>query len=147
MPLRVDGLTAFETMARHADLFEAVRADATKAVQAIIKKHLKGVGLDALRSTQRAFGDDTFSLVADDVDDATLKAVLKKVDQYNKAVQAEDMARRRDRLLALATGRAEPLARVVAPAKAPKGTAPRKPEVERANNSAAMKATPKKRSR
>ena len=73
MPLRIDGLTAFEAMARHPNVFESIRADATKAAQVLIKKHLKGLGLDQLRGTREAFGEDTFGLVADEADEATLK--------------------------------------------------------------------------
>lgn len=140
MPLRIDGLTAFEAMARHSDVFEGIRADATKAAQALIKKHLKDAGLEKLRATHAAFGEDTFGLVADEADDATLKAVLKKADPHNKEIQAGDFGAKRERFLALAMGRAEPVSKSI-PAKLPKKAAtPRKPPIERANNSRAMKA-------
>ena len=145
MPLRIDGLRAFEAMARHSDVFETVRADATKAAQTLIKKDLKSVGLESLRDTRKAFGEETFGLVADEADDAILKAVLKKVDPQNKQVQAEDIGGKRQRFLALAAGHAEPLSKPTAVAGAAKKiAAPRAPRVERANNSAAMKAVRKR---
>ncbi|MET0970685.1 MAG: hypothetical protein ABWY18_15920 [Tardiphaga sp.] len=125
MSVALDGFAVLRRVGMHADAFAPVRADADKAVRALVVKCLraKSVGIEALRDIRRALGDDAFDLLLDGMKDAEITPVLTRLDKHFAALKSGSVDDRSRHLKALAHGSIDPVA---APAKPVKKTAVKK---------------------
>ncbi len=121
MAIDFNGFAALRSIGTHAGAFPDVAAEAKKAARTLIVKQLKkSAGLVSAREIRKALGDDTFALVVDGMTDAEVKTLLGKLDKYHPDLKASGPGWRRQQLLALADGSAEPSEKP-APKKKAKG--------------------------
>ena len=80
----IDGFSLLKAVGQYPELFSSLAADARKAALAISKKFLKGkgIGLEELKSFQRAVGGQTFALILEELNDKELRTLTKKIDKY-----------------------------------------------------------------
>ncbi|WP_022720120.1 hypothetical protein [Rhodopseudomonas sp. B29] len=123
MAIVVDGFQVLSRIGKHAELFRGVRADVDKAALALVTKALKAKSLDpaTLKSLHRALGED-FPLIVEGLKDADIKSVVTKLDKHHLDAKGGTAAWRRQHLLALADGSAEPSPPPEKPAKKAKAT-------------------------
>jgi len=116
MAFEMDGLRVLRRLGKHAELFESVRPEATKAAHALVVRRLKvrGVALADARAVRNALGGEDFSLFLDAVSDADVRALLGRLDPRWPDLRSGKPHDLRSRLAALCDGGAEP---------EPKGTA------------------------
>lgn len=125
MSIALDGFAVLRKLGKHAGAFAPVRSDVDKAARALVVKCLKAksVGIDGLRDISSALGEDQFELVVEGLKDAETKSILTRLDKHHPEVKTGTAAWRREHLLAVAQGKADPSA---PRAKAPKTSSPKK---------------------
>lgn len=121
MPVRVDLRSVIVSMVQAPQIFPTVIAaldkDATKLFAAHFKD--KGMGIDRLKATHDALGEDNLALIFESLDDKMVVALLKKVDPNKAAGEpTADLAH----LKKIASGRVAPSPK---PDKPRKAVAPR----------------------
>lgn len=108
--------------------FGAVGAEVEKAAMTIMQKQLKAkdLSLTGLRAVCSAVGADTFAAIIDNLADKDATALVKKFDKLWPELKSASLPTQRERVLALAVGRAEPTVNASAvskPSKPKKGEA------------------------
>ena len=142
MPIDVDGASILATIAREPQLFAVVRDQASVIARNLVSKQLKdkSTHYDVLRMIAQSIGHRDFAVILDNMSDAEIKSVLKRVDGSNVSPMTDAAQWRRARLLALGTGLETPGVRTEASvailAKPSKGS----PKIRRAISSRAMRA-------
>lgn len=118
MATEIDGFAVFSAMAANASLFEASRAEATKAARTAVTKQIKAktLSLDHLRSIRTALGGDSFGLIVQGLKEAEIKSLATRLDKHHAEVKTMPAAERLRHLLALAH-ETEPVDKPARPAK------------------------------
>ena len=111
MALDIDGFAVLRSIGVHPDAFAAIALDAARAARALVLKQIthKDTGLKIVRDIRAAVGPEAFSLIADGMSDAQIKALALKLDRHNPELKTANEAARRLHVLALAGGVAEPM--------------------------------------
>lgn len=121
MPLRLDSKAVMVAMIENPSIFPAVAAALDKDVAKHLTAHFKhkGMGLDQLKATHDALGDESLALAFEALDDKAITALVKKADPHRTDGEpGGDLAHLKD----LASGKVEPQPK---PDKPKKATAPR----------------------
>jgi hypothetical protein len=110
MALDVDGFAVFRSIGAHAEAFAAIAVEVTRTARALVLKQIthKDTGLKIVRDIRAAVGPEAFSLIADGMSDAQIRALALKLDKHNPELKTANEAARRLHVLALAGGVAEP---------------------------------------
>jgi hypothetical protein len=110
MALDVDGFAVFRSIGAHAEAFAAIAVEVTRTARALVLKQIthKDTGLKIVRDIRAAVGPEAFSLIADGMSDAQIRALALKLDRHNPELKTANEAARRLHVLALAEGVAEP---------------------------------------
>src|SRR5262245_45694047 len=129
MPLDIAGFAVLARIAAHPAAFQEIAKDATAAARTLVVKQIKSkaTGLQRLRDIRAALQPEAFGLVMDGLPDAQIKSLLGKLDKHNPQLGSSTPEWRRQQVLALASGSAEPAAKVKAPPK-PKPAKTAKPQ-------------------
>ena len=129
MALEFDGFEAWRAIAESPDTFASLRAEAAKSARAALVKYLRTrtLGIPGLRTARKALGKDLFRHLIDGMKDAEVKAIVARLDKYHPELKGSDPAWRRQHLLQLVKGDAEPAPK---PQKPAKKSAPRKAKPE-----------------
>lgn len=145
MPIEIDGFAVLGAIARHPQVFAALKPEAIKTAKGFVSKQLKDKALtcDALMAIATAIETEAFDLIVDTMSDAEVKALLVKVDKLNAAIKAAPVPDQRKLLADLARGEARPAAKIVAAGKPLAPVREARPKVERSGNSKAMRAKKK----
>jgi hypothetical protein len=111
MALDVDGFAVFRSIGAHAEAFAAIAPEVTRTARALVLKQIthKDTGLKIVRDIRAAVGPEAFSLIADGMSDAQIRALALKLDRHNPELKTANEAARRLHVLALAGGVAEPM--------------------------------------
>lgn len=119
MALEFDGFEAWRAVAESPDSFASLRAEAAKSARAALVKYLKAktTGLVELRRARKALGKQTFGLLIDGMKDAVVKTLVTRLDKHHPQLKAADAAWRRQHILQLVKGDAEPVPKPDKPAK------------------------------
>src|SRR5262249_38751921 len=119
MPLDIDGFAVLARIAAHSETFQDIAKDVTAAARTLVVKQIKSktTSLQRLRDIRAALQPEAFGLVMDGLPDAQIKSLLGKLDKHNPELGASTAEWRRQQVLALASGSAEPAAKVKAPPK------------------------------
>jgi hypothetical protein len=118
MALALDGFKVLRRIGKHADRFGDIAAEVNKAAHALLLKQVKArktAPLKSVRELADILGDGTFALFVDGMSDAEVTAILGKLDKNNPQLAERNPSERRNHLVALADGSAEPMRK---PAKA-----------------------------
>ena len=120
MALTIDGHAVLGRIAANPNAFADIRADVTKAAQALVLAQLKAKasGIETLRAVRRALSAEPFALVIEALKDAQVKALVTKFDQHNAEMKTATAQQRRRHLCVLADASVAP-AQKQAPAKKP----------------------------
>ena len=123
MAIDFNGFAALRSIGTHVGAFPDVAAEAKKAARTLIVKQLKkSAGLNSAREIRKALGDDTFDLVVDGMTDGEVKTLLGKLDKYHPNFKTSAPGWRRQQLLALADGSADPTEKPKARTKVKRGS-------------------------
>lgn len=124
MALEFDGFEAWRAVAESPDSFASLRAEAAKSARAALVKYLKAKtsGLAELRRARKALGKQTFGLLIDGMKDAEVKTLVTRLDKHHPQLKAADAAWRRQHILQLVKGDAEPAPKPDKPAKKAEAT-------------------------
>jgi hypothetical protein len=123
MAIDFNGFTALGSIGAHPGAFPDIAAEARKVARSLIVKQLKKTAkLDSTRGIRKALGNDTFDLIIDSMTDAEVKTLLGKLDKYHPSFKTSGSGWRRQQLLALADGSAEPAERPKAWTKSKSGS-------------------------
>jgi 16S rRNA G1207 methylase RsmC len=130
MALEFDGFDAWRAIAESPDTFASLRADAAKSARTALVKYVKTrtLGIADLRAARRALGKDLFRLLVDGMKDAEVKTLLTRLDKHHPELKGSDPAWRRQHILSLVKGDAEPAPKPEKPAKKAKTPRKSKPE-------------------
>lgn len=146
MALDLNGFAVLRSIGDHASSFRAIGAEVNKAARALVVKQLgaKTMTLANARSLRKMIGEDAFVLVIEGMKDAQVRSLLTKLDKHHPELKTETAKWRRERVMELAAGDAEPAEKVKG---APKVKAPRKkkrPDTRERLHSEAMTAVRKR---
>jgi hypothetical protein len=124
MALEFDGFEAWRAVAESPDSFASLRAEAAKSARAALVKYLKAKtsGLAELRRARKALGKQTFGLLIDGMKDAEVKTLVTRLDKHQPQLKAADAAWRRQHILQLVKGDAEPAPKPDKPVKKARAT-------------------------
>lgn len=130
MALDFDGFDAWRAIADHPETFVSLRAEAAKSARQALTKHMKAkaTGIGELRAVRKAVGKKMFALLVDGMKDAEVKALAARLDRHHPDLKTSDAIWRRQHLLDLVRGDAEPAQKPAKPAKKAKAPRPSKPE-------------------
>jgi hypothetical protein len=105
----IDGFSLLIAVGQHRELFFSLAVEARKAALAMSKKFLKGkgIGLVELKSFHGAVGAETFALILEDLKEAELRALIKKIDKYYPNLLGDKAVELRSHLKALSSSRAD----------------------------------------
>jgi hypothetical protein len=111
MALDVDGFAVLRSMGAHPEAFAAIALEVARTARALVLKQIthKDTGLKIVRDIRAAVGPEAFSLIADGMSDAQIRALALKLDRHNPELKTANEAARRLHVLALAGGVAEPM--------------------------------------
>lgn len=145
MALAIDGYAVLGRIAANPDAFAAIRADATKAAQALVLGQLKAktAGIDTLRAVRAALSAEPFALIIEALKDAQVKTLVTKFDRHNTEMKTAAPQNRRRHLCVLADASVAPAqkqARARKPTVKPKKTAKAEPQEPERLSSEAMGA-------
>lgn len=128
MALDLDGFETWRAIAKEPDLFAPLRAEAAKSARAALVRLIKSktMTLGDLKAIRKAIGKETFALVLDGMKDAEVKTLASRFDKHHPEMKSGNAAWRRQHLIDLIRGEAEPVAKQVpakrsAAKKAPRG--------------------------
>ena len=122
MALEFDGFDAWRAIAESPETFASLRVDASKSARNALTKYFKSktLGLDDLRAARKALGKKIFNLLVDGMKDGELKSLLARLDKHHPEFKTATSDWRRQHLILLARGEAEPAEKPVKPAKVAK---------------------------
>ena len=150
MSIEVDGFAVIRRIAERPDVFSDITAEMNKAARAFVGGQLKAktTTLTKLRAVHAVIGDEAFALILDGLGDATVNALVKKLDKDHPEIATAPAKWRLQHIRDLARSAAEPAAKApkakavkeALKEKAAKPARTPKPKVERALNSKAMAA-------
>lgn len=132
MALEIDALATLRVIAAHHDIFSSIRSEVSKAqgafiqkLRALLVKQIKSSASDigALKEIRKALGNETFDLVVDGMKDTDIKAIVAKADKHHPEQKTANSNWRRQHLVALVTGAAQPSPKAAGKAKAVKAKA------------------------
>lgn len=121
MPVRVDLKSVMVSMIQAPNTFPTVITALDKDAPKLFASHFKdkGMGIDRLKATHDALGEDNLALLFESLDEKAVVALLKKVDPNKAAGEpTSDLVHLKD----IASGRVTPTPKPDSPRKA---TAPR----------------------
>jgi hypothetical protein len=129
MSTNINGFQVLGAIAKNADVFEGISADATKAAKTLILKLMKAksTNLARLREICSALGFASFGLIADELTGTHITTLLTRLDRYRASNDTETVLQRRQHFYALANSTVEPA-----------------PKPASANKAASKVASPKK---
>jgi hypothetical protein len=128
MAREFDGFEVWRAIAESPDIFTALRADAAKSARTALVKYLRlrTLGLADVRAVRKALGKTLFRLLVDGMTDAEVTTLLARLDKHHAGLNTAEATWKRQHLLALAKGDAEPTPKPEKPAR--KWRAERKPQ-------------------
>ena len=109
MAVDFNGFVVLRSIGVHAGAFPDMASEAKKVARTLVVKQLKkSAALSPTREIRNAIGEETFGLIVDRMTDAEVKTLVGKLDKYHPDLKASGPGWRRQQLLALAGGSAEP---------------------------------------
>ncbi len=104
----------------HPDQFRELENDVAKAANDLVLKRLKlkSITVDDVRAVREAIGEQMFDEFVREISAANVKSILGKLDKHHAGLKTAGDEWRRQRLLDLASGGADPAQKT---AKAKKG--------------------------
>jgi hypothetical protein len=126
--MSLDGFSTLKSVASHAELFSDARDAVDKAVLNILAAQFKAktFDLDRLKRVYKVLGADTLSLALDHFPDSLPKMLIRRIAPHHPHA-AGGVSLMRSRILALASGEAQPEAKPEKTAKKKPGAVKSKP--------------------
>ncbi len=139
MALAIDGYAVLGRIAANAVAFAGIRADVSKAAQALVTAQLrtKTATVENLRDVRKALGEASFALIVEALKDAQVKTLVTKFDKHHADMKSASAQARRRHLCVLADASVAPAQKPVRAKKpAVKSAGSKKAEPQRLSSEA-----------